>query len=1110
MRRGQLISGFLGTGVIIAATFALGAPPPQPRAKSAENEKEIRETLKQIEALNKRLEELRKRSPASPANASGVNFDPRWADALTWRCIGPAAMGGRIVAFSVFEADPTTYWVGTASGGLLKTTNNGVTFDHQFDHERTVSIGDVCVAPSNRNIVWVGTGEANPRNSVSYGDGVYKSIDGGKTWKHMGLDKTFQIGRVRVHPSNPDIVYVGALGRLYGPNQDRGLYKTTDGGKTWQKVLYIDDRTGVIDVAMHPADPDTLLVATWERQRDEFDSHIGELPPADGHDPYDPVKEWAPGSGLYKTTDGGKTFTKLTKGLPTVSWGRAGIDFYRKDPKTIFLIVESERIGTGPIPQPRRNAGYLGVVGEDARDRARLTRIVAASPAQAAGLLPKDLISQADAKPIASYKQLLDFLGTRKPGDRVAFKVTRDRNVIEIVATLGIRPEAAVSAVSRLNPPRPFAGMINTGQRENVQDKQGPQGFQCGGVYKSVDGGESWTRINSINPRPMYFSQIRVDPNDEKNLYVLGFVLFRSRDGGKSFQPEGSRAVHPDQHALWIDPRDSRHMLVGCDGGFYVTYDRMATWDFLNQQAIGQFYHVAVDRRQPYHVYGGLQDNGTWSGPSHGLRGNGPINEDWQMIGFGDGFVCRVDPQDANLVYLEAQDGTILRRNLHTGESASIRPKPAQEKRPRFDWKMSALLSMCNAPTLPAGIHLENVEVPYRFNWNTPFILSAHNPGILYSAGNHVFRSVKQGTDLRAISPEITRTKRGSGTALAESPLNPDVLYAGTDDGALWVTRDGGGSWTSLAARVGLPGPRWVASIEASRFAEGRAYVVFDAHRSDDDQPYIYITENFGETWSALRGNLPAGSSRVLREDVENADLLYLGTEFGAWASVNRGKTWFKLNGNLPTVAVHEIAVHPAAGEIVAATHGRSLWVLDVAPLRQMTGEALAERAYLFRPNAAVHWRSEPANYSIYGNGSRRFFGQNPPRGAQVYYLLTHKAQEAQLRVVEFTGKTVRDLKVETTPGLHKLTWDLARPAAKKNDGQKGQPEKPKMEPAPPGMYRLVLTVDGEEFVQSIRVEADPAVPNFVLTPPDGPTREREHDEIDDDDAVADLDNIGA
>ncbi len=1126
--------------VLSLAFAALVAVPGQSEEPSAEArqladlEKQYQEARQKADELKKKLDDLRN-GAKPPVTAPDDALPADWVKAMNWRCIGPASMGGRIVAISAFEADPTTYWIATASGGLLKTVNNGVTFEHQFDREATVSIGDVCVAPSDRNIVWVGTGENNPRNSVSYGDGVYKSIDGGKTWRNMGLKTTYQIGRVVVHPKNPNVVYVGALGRLYGPSQDRGLYKTSDGGKTWERVLFVDDKTGVIDIAINPNDPETLLVATWERQRDGFDSHPGNEPPImDGYDGYDPSKKWGAG-GIYKTTDGGKTFKKMSKGLPDSNLGRIGLDYYRKDPKTVYAIIDCEKIGMGPPPvwiglgaddlegpakvarvtpdgpggkagvkvgdlitaidkkpikkwgevgdavlehragdkltftvqrdqsaflfqrhketkdivvtlevRPDFGAGtpapavFLGLQVEKVEEGLRVAQVTKDGPAEKAGLKAEDLLLEIDRKKIMEERQIVEALREKKAGDKLTLEVKRGTEKKDIVVTLASRP----ADKPQTGPRRPYSGMYS-GQLENVQKQQGPDGWKYGGVYRSADGGETWARINSLNPRPMYFSQIRVDPSDEKYLYVLGINLYRSSDGGKTFKDDGNNGVHPDQHALWIDPKDGRHMIVGCDGGFYATYDRMQHWDFLNQMAIGQFYHVALDNRRPYRVYGGLQDNGSWGGPSRALHGTGPINEDWVVVSGGDGFVCRVDPGEPDLVYAESQDGNILRRNLRTDAYGSIRPRVADGTR------------------------------PYRFNWNTPFILSSHNPSIFYSAGNYVLRSYKKGADLKVISPEITQTTRGSATALAESPRNPDVLWVGTDDGALWVTRDGGKEWKNVVDKVGLKAPLWVASIEPSRGADGRAYVVFDAHRSDDDSPYVYVTEDFGQTWKSLRGNLQMGSTRVLREDVINSNLLYLGTEFSVYASTNRGASWTRLNNNLPTVAVHEIAVHPTAGEIVAATHGRSLWILDVTALRQMTAEALKAKVQLYRPNMVVYWTSEPQRGSVYGIGSRHYAGQNPPSGAQIYYSLTKKAEKVSLKVFDYAGKTVATPGgVKTEPGLHHLSWDLRRAAGPLGGGGS----------VPPGTYRVVLAVDGEEQSQPLQVEDDPNAPRILLS----------------------------
>jgi hypothetical protein len=543
---------------------------------------------------------------------------------------------------------------------------------------------------------------------------------------------------------------------------------------------------------------------------------------------------------------------------------------------------------------------------------------------------------------------------------------------------------------------------------------------------------------------------VRVDPSDNNYIYVLGVALFRSDDGGKTFRNDAGRGVHADHHAMWIDPRDGRHIVLGCDGGLYVSYDRTRNWDFHSIMALGQFYHVAVDTRRPYNVYGGLQDNGSWGGPS-AMRGSaGPDNSDWHVIGSGDGFVCQVDPNDPDQIYYESQYGRMGRLHLKTGERKSLR--------------------------LPEG-------KTHRMNWKTPFILSHHNSRIFYAAGNYVMRSMDRGDDLRVISPEITRTNRGSATALAESPKNPDVLYVGTDDGAFWATRNGGHEWTNLTGKIpGLPGNWGIDTIECSRFKEGRVYVAFDGHRNDDDAPYPFVSEDFGKTWKSLRANLPEGSVRCLREDVKNENLLYLGTEFGIWVSLDRGGSWIKLNNNLPTSAIHEIAVHPTAGEIVAATHGRSLWVLDVMPLRQLTEEVLTAKAHLFAPPSTVIWAP---GLTRRFSGHKRFLGENPGNGAGVYYSLAEKADDVSLKVVDRMGNTVRELRVRNEPGLHQATWDVRYAPERSEENRSRTGQRPEGRRADPGIYRIVLSINGKEFGQDLTVEADPEFPAALASEAD-------------------------
>jgi photosystem II stability/assembly factor-like uncharacterized protein len=1123
----------LGAVALLALVSLTGLAQPPARV-DPKLLKEIDELEQRLQALQAKLKALKDAATAGPTKEqAGPGQLPAHLDRLfAWRPIGPANMGGRITSLAVFEADPTCYYVATASGGLLKTVNNGSTFAHQFDREATVSLGAVAVAPADRDLVWAGTGEANPRNSVSFGDGVYKSTDGGKTWKNMGLKKSFQIGKVLIHPKDPDIVYVAALGRLYGPSAERGLYKTTDGGKNWQRVWFHDDRTGVLDLVMHPTNPEVLILAAWDRQRDEFDSFVGDATAPEATDPYAPARTHGAGGGLYRSADGGKTWARLTQGLPKANLGRIGLDWSRKNPNLVFAVIDSEKAGKGLPPAK----AFLGAVPENTAEGVRLADVQKDSPAARAQLAKGDLLLSLDGKDLKKTDDLLLPLQARNPGDKIKLGYRRGekKGVVEVTlakrpgpddkgqkrGNLGIQVEDSEDGLvlvelvkegsaekaglrvgdvllalegTRLEnmqvlfktlagknigdkvkvtyqrggekkevevrleprpgvPGRPFAGPLG-GQRANAQDLQGPEGNDTGGVYRSTDAGETWARVNSLNERPFYFSVVRCDPGDEKTVYALGIQLYRSTDGGRTFSPEGiNKGVHSDLHDLWINPKDSRHLLLGTDGGVYASYDRGANWEFLEHLALGQFYHVAVDTRRPYHVYGGLQDNGSWGGPSQTLRPRGPTNADYRILQGGDGFVCRVDPTDPDVVYAESQNGAMFRHNLRTGAGKLLRPRTQ------------------------AGAG------KFRFNWNTPFLLSQHNPHIFYAGGNYVFRSVKQGEGMTVFSPEITRTKRGTATALAESPKSADVLWAGTDDGAIWLTRDGGKTWKDLSARfkaAGLPGSRWVASIEASRAVTGRCYVVFDAHRSNDDEPYVFATEDFGETWKSLRGDLPTGPTRVLREDLHNPDLLYLGTEFAAFASLDRGGSWLKINGpTLPTVAVHEFAQATTANEVVAATHGRSLWVLDVTTLRQLRPGLGSGQPELFAPAAVTLWQLDFTRDGMFRTGTRHFVGQNPPRQATFDFLLPKKAEKLSLKVMDLYGNLVRDLDVskEKEAGVHRVGWDLVSGPAPK--GEKGKPARPQFtpykQPVKPGTYLVTLDVDGAASTRPLTIEPDP------------------------------------
>ncbi|MEM1068765.1 MAG: PDZ domain-containing protein [Planctomycetota bacterium] len=1153
---------------------------------------------------------------------TGVKAEQQWIDQLALRQIGPANMSGRIADISIDDEDPSLWYVGTAGAGLLKTTNHGVRMEHLFDGETTSSVGAVAHSPSDKNTVWVGTGEPNPRNSVSYGNGVYKSTDGGKTWEHKGLEKTFQIARILIHPENPEVVYVGAAGRLYGTSRERGVYKTTDGGENWEQVLYIDDNTGVIDMIMNPEDPETIIVAMWDRMRDGFDSWPGSVPKPDGVDGYDPVRKYGAGAGLYKTTNGGADWKKLTEGLPPGKIGRVGLDWQRKESGSIYAIIDCEEIGKGPKPftaylglvgidkakqngsseavitqimpespaekakievgdvlvkidgedvesfddllavqrkkklgqnvklslirkeepleievkltgRPGSNARvptvYLGVTGETKDSKVVLNSISERTPAATAGLKAGDIVVTADGKPAESYEALVQLVQSKSDGYKLELAVKRGEEDLKITATLVNRPgseprpsnraimgiqgedqpgggakmtvitdggpsekaglkagdiikkvagaetanyQALIAEIRKREPDdkmkvtvvrgekeleleitlgdrnagsssRPYTYSY-FGQRPNIQDMQGAEGYKYGGIYKSTDAGETWERVNSLNTRPMYFSVIRVDPNDDQRVYVMGVSQFKSTNGGKTFDTNFGRGVHADSHDLWIDPSDGRHMVIAGDGGVYTSYDYGATWDHINTAAIGQFYHAAIIPKKPYWVVGGLQDNGSWAGPAISRTG-GAINEDWISIGGGDGFVCRVDPNDPDLIYYESQNGSISRRHLVTGERGSCRPPREQ-------------------------------GVEYRFNWETPFILSSHNSKIFYSAGNYVFKSVDRGNNLKRISPEITLTKRGSATDLAESPVDSNVLYVGTDDGAVWMTKDGGVNWTDITENLNAPGPRWVSSIEASRHAAGTVYVVLDGHRSDDDNPYAYVSDDYGQTFRPIHKGLPIGSTRCLREDPINKNLLYLGTEFAFWISLDRGKNWIQCNDKMPTVSIHDVATHPSVNEIVLATHGRSLWACDVSVLRSLDSRTIAEKNMFFPPQDVVRWRSAPRR----GGTSRRYVGQNPASGAGFWYWMSEDAESVAFRVKSIEGNVISELKGDPKKGLRQVRWNLTQTAGNRG-GSTGRPTpgfRGRGRPVASGSYLVAMVVDGEEVSSKVvKLASDPNLP---------------------------------
>ncbi len=859
---------------------------------------------------------------AATEPAAGLTVPSTWLSSMKWRPVGPANMGGRVADIAVDPRSPYTYYVALGTGGLMKTTDNGTTWQGVFEKEAVASIGAVAVAPSDPNVVWVGTGEANGRNSSSWGDGVYRSGNGGSTWTNTGLRDSHAVARLVIHPTDPNVVYAAALGHLWGYNAERGVFKTSDGGRSWTHSLKIDERVGCVDLVMDPSNPQVLYAAMYHRLRTPWSFVSG-----------------GTNGGVYKTADAGRTWRRLGGGLPSHT-GRIGLDVSRSDPRIVFAVIESD------------DGGQSGI--DDFKSRA-------------------------------------------------------------------------------------------------------------GGVFRSEDAGESWKRVNPLTPRSFYFSQIRVDPGDWKRVYVLGFLVHVSDDGGLTFRDDGAPAVHVDHHAMWIDPRNTDHLLLGNDGGVYASYNRGRTWDFHNNMAAGEFYRITVDHGRPYRIAGGLQDNFNWIGPSATRSPDGITNADWRSLGGGDGFYVAIDPTDPDVVYAEAQQGYAYRLNLRTGQRTPIRPEPKEG------------------------------SAAFRFHWAAPLLLSPHDPTVLYLGGNRVFKLTERGDRWAAISPDLSAQDPnkiltvGSGAenhgtvyALAESPLKPGILWAGTDDGRLWLTRDDGASWADLTAsllRTGgkvLPSPGlWISRIEASHHAEGTAYVAIDGHTSDLFAPFAFATDDFGRTWSAIAGDLPAaGPVKVVREDPRNRSLLFAGTEFGIFASFDRGRRWTKLDSGLPTVAVDDILVHPRDRDLVIATHGRSLYVLDdIGPLQELSAEAAVRPLHLFSSRGALQFQLLPEGAMW---SKRIFTAPNPPFGAFIdYFVRDLTGEQASIVVADPSGATIRKLTGPAVPGVNRVVWDLGPEKDPLWDfgTPSGQPRL-----VPPGTYTVTVSVGGASESRKVEVQAVPGL----------------------------------
>ncbi len=922
--------------------------------------------------------------PSAPESPAIINqSDDPVLKPFRWRSIGPASMGGRVDDIEAVESNPSIYYVAFATGGIWKTVNNGTTFTPIFDTHPVSSIGDIAIAPSNPNIVYAGTGEANNRQSSSFGNGMYKSTDAGKTFTHIGLADTQSIARVVVHPRNPDVVYVAAVGHLFGPNEERGLYKTTDGGRTWTKSKFIDADTGFTDVAMDPGEPETLYAASYQRRRTPWGFNGG-----------------GPGSAIWKTTTGGRTWTKLTgKGLPDGGGilGRIGLAVSRSRPNIVYAQIE---VGA--------SAGTGGNVTAEGK------------PAQ---------------------------------------------------------------------PSQGFGGFGGGGAPQRPGEPPPPPDPKKSGVWRSDDGGKSWRVVSNNNNRPMYYSQIRVDPTNPDIVYTMGAPFHKSVDGGQTFKVVQGIA-HSDHHALWINPKNPQQLILGNDGGIDVSYDQGETWDFINTIAVGQFYAISYDMQKPYYVCGGLQDNGSWCGPSAARSQNGITNADWFRVGGGDGFYTSQDPTNPDIVFAESQDGNVNRVDLAAGQTQNIRPRAAQaphraagppaaggredvtqpqpstpggppaqagERRPPGPQEAQAVLQrmaeqmgLAPAPT-PNIVPAPPAGQPYRFYWNTPTVLSPHNPAVVYIGGDRLFISRDRGrtfTMTQDLTRNFDRFKNpimgvagdapmaskhdGAGAfsnivTISESPVVPGVLWIGTNDGNVQVSRDGGAAWKNVVANAkGVPDGTHVSRVEASHFDAGTCYVTFDGHRTDDHTPYVFVTRDFGETFTPISEGLPAGNVNVIREDPKNRSLLYLGTEYGFFVSLDAGKSWKRFMNGLPTVRVDDVKIHPRDNDLILGTHGRSIWIMDdISPLQKLTPEAMSAGVTLFEPRPATIWRDDIRRRYNMG-GAKHFRGENPEDGTMISYHLAGVPEgDVTITIVDVTGQTVREMKGTKNAGVNRVRWNL-------------------------------------------------------------------------------------
>jgi len=845
------------------------------------------------------------------------------------RMIGPAVTSGRLHDVEALPDDPSTIFVGAASGGLWKSTNRGQTWRNVFADMPVSTFGDIEISRSDPSVIYAGTGEQNNRQSSSYGNGVYRSDDAGETWQHIGLDETRHIGRIQVDPTDPDIVYVGALGNLWAGSEERGVFKSTDGGNSWEKVLFIDEYTGVVDMAIDPSNPNTVYAATYQRLRRTWGFNGG-----------------GPGSGIYKTIDGGRTWNELGGGIPDGDKGRIGIAISESNPQVLMALI---------------------------------------------------------------------------------------------------------------------------------QHADGAQQ----GTYRSEDGGLTWERVNSADGRPMYYSHIFIDPTNEDRVYTLATTSAVSNDGGRTFRqiafaPTYDVGVHADHHSLWVDPGDPEHLYLAGDAGLNESYDGGLTFRRINNFPIAQFYAIAVDMRDPYWVYGGLQDNHSFMGPSETRRWAGIVNDDWMQSGFSDGTYWQVDPSNSRYSYGSSSGGTYFRYDPRTGDNQNITPRA------------------------PLG---EN----YRFDWTSPMMLSQHDPSILYVAGNRLFVSRDRGSSWDAtedlsrqidrdqielmgvLGSDITISRNdgtgsyGEATTLDESPLDPSVLWVGFDDGNLQVSRDAGATWTEVSGHVpGIADGMYVSRITASATAPGTAYAAFDGHRDGDFRPYLFRTIDFGMSWEAVHGTLPQmGVVNVIVEHPDNAGTLFLGTEHHAFASTDGGAHWAQIP-NLPTTHYDDMVIHPREKDLVLGTHGQGIWILDDTRAIAEWTRASAPVTVFSAGNGTIQLYRKDTSY----RGQDQFTGTNPVDGVEITYRLGSGDGDATMRITDSSGRVVREIEIPSDAGMHRVNWNLRHSIPGETDGWERYQNPALTRPignrgpwTSPGTFTVTIEARGATASTQVEVRGDPEMP---------------------------------